>query len=134
MRRPEHPIRAVTNALEILLAYADVRRRLRRDPIDGVVDALRRRPGPELAARTPALSEAQRLAVAVESVVSRLPFESRCLVRSLVLTRMLARRGYRTEFVLSAYTGEEFGAHAWVEWHSVPLLEPGTQQVELFRL
>lgn len=134
MSLPERPVRALRNAAEIVVAYLRVRRIMEREPIDAVVGRLKSPTRPAIEPSTPALAEAQRLAGAVNATISRLPFENRCLVRSLVLLRMLDRRGYRAEFVLSAYSDDEFGAHAWIEWEHVPLLEPGHGQVELLRL
>ena len=54
-----------------------------------------------------------------------LPTDSRCLMRSLVLTQLLARRGIESRFVLGVRSGAEFKAHAWVERNDVPLLPPG---------
>jgi hypothetical protein len=53
------------------------------------------------------------------------PGDTRCLVRSLVLTRLLARRGIQAKLVIGASAGGEFLAHAWVEHDGYPVLNPG---------
>jgi hypothetical protein len=68
---------------------------------------------------------AARLGKVVSKVLDPLPFDSRCLVRSLVLTTMLARRGISSSVVIGVRSEPEFGAHAWVESGGVALLPPG---------
>ena len=63
-----------------------------------------------------------RLGRAVELTLRKLPVDSRCLVTALVLTRMLARRGIDSTFVLGVRANPSFGAHAWVERNGVALL------------
>ena len=63
-----------------------------------------------------------RLGRAVSKALAPLPFDSRCLVRSLVLTRMLARRGIPSRLVIGVEPGPDFSAHAWVEADGLPLL------------
>lgn len=47
---------------------------------------------------------------------------SRCLARSLALSRVLARRGVATDVRIGVQTVEgELKAHAWVEWHGSPI-------------
>jgi hypothetical protein len=43
-------------------------------------------------------------------------------VTALVLTRMLARRGIATTFVLGVRAQPQFAAHAWIELGGVALL------------
>lgn len=66
---------------------------------------------------------AVRLGRAVMLVLSRLPTDRRCLVRSLVLSSMLARRGIPARLVLGVRptTDEPFLAHAWVEHEGSPV-------------
>ncbi len=66
-----------------------------------------------------------RYAMAVVKVLRLLPTDSRCLVRSLVLTTVLARRGADTTLVIGVTAAPEFSAHAWVEHRGEALLEPG---------
>ena len=68
---------------------------------------------------------ALRVARAVTRTFDRLPTETPCLVRSLVLVSMLGRRGIRPQLVIGVRPGEEFGAHAWVELDGAPLLPTG---------
>ena len=64
----------------------------------------------------------RRLAAAAERVLARLPGDSRCLTRSLVVLTMLARRGIEVRLVLAARPTPTFAAHAWVERAGHPLL------------
>jgi hypothetical protein len=113
-------------ACEIATAYVRARWRLRRGSIDSVVRALRSRPSPARR-RTSAgtLVEAQRLGRAVTRVLRLLPGDTRCLVRSLVLTQLLAKRGIATQLVIGTRTGPDFLAHAWIEYEGEPVLSPG---------
>lgn len=63
-----------------------------------------------------------RLGTAVQRTLRALPVDSRCLVTALVLTRMLARRGIDSSFVLGVRAQPSFAAHAWVERGGVALL------------
>lgn len=63
-----------------------------------------------------------RLGNAVQRTLRALPVDSRCLVTALVLTRLLARRGIDSTFVLGVRSQPRFAAHAWVERDGVPLL------------
>ncbi len=54
-----------------------------------------------------------------------MPGDTRCLVRSLVLTRLLARRGIPAKLVIGARAAPDFLAHAWVEYDGDPVLSPG---------
>ena len=73
---------------------------------------------------------AVRLASAVNRVLGRLPTDSRCLVRSLVLTSLLARRGIESSLVIGARPSPTFAAHAWVEMDGRPLLPPGDARMQ----
>lgn len=66
-----------------------------------------------------------RLGRGVEQTLGHLPFDSRCLIRSLVLTRILARRGLSSSVVFAARSKPRFEAHAWVEHGGVALLPQG---------
>jgi hypothetical protein len=66
-------------------------------------------PGPQ------GVSTAAFLGHAVTRLLSHLPVDSRCLIRSLVLTRMLDRRGIPSLLVIGVNPGETLAAHAWVE-------------------
>jgi hypothetical protein len=108
---------------EILGDYARVRRGLRRGSLPAVVCALRGRPGG--GARTDTV-DCRRLARAVVRTLEALPVDSRCLMRSLVLLGLLARRGVVAELVIAVRPEErdQLAAHAWVEVRGEPLLAP----------
>ena len=124
--RPRSPMERVRLAAEIVAAYLQARRELRRAPIEPVVAALRSEaslpppaPGPH------ALEEARRLGWTVVRTLKLMPGDTRCLARSLVLTRLLARRGIPAKLVIGARPGPDFLAHAWVEYDGQPVLSPG---------
>jgi hypothetical protein len=107
-------------AAEILTAYAQVRKELRRGDLRQTVEALRRTDTivtPEVGPR--------RLAQAATRTVRLLPFDSRCLMASLVVTKLLARRGVPAVFILGVSPGPGFAAHAWVECEGRPVLPAG---------
>ncbi|MGN6190322.1 MAG: lasso peptide biosynthesis B2 protein [Conexibacter sp.] len=111
-------------AAEVLLTYVRARHALaRRRPLPALLAELR-------AVEAPAPSEAAALALALRlgRVVARtlapLPGDARCLGSSLVLVRMLARRGVDSTVVIAARTEPRFLAHAWVERDGVALLRP----------
>jgi hypothetical protein len=122
------PLRAkVRLAAEILLAYARVRVALRRDELPRAVASLRtppatRRPGP----LPDAGRDGARLGAAVIRTLEPLPANSLCLMRSLVLLRLLARRGAKGSLVIAVRPNEDLtlAAHAWVELEGRPLLAP----------
>ena len=62
--------------------------------------------------------------------LSPLPADSRCLVRSLVLVRLLARRGLPATLVLGASNTDGFEAHAWVEQDGRAVLPTGGGRFE----
>jgi transglutaminase superfamily protein len=105
-------------------AYAKVRWRLWRGDLTSTLADLRaggpakRMSGPD--ARMSAL----RLTSALGRTLRLIPADSRCLMRSLVMTRLLARRGIDTTLVLAVRLQDGFGAHAWVEVDGRPVLEP----------
>ncbi len=72
--------------------------------------------------RGPLDVDERRLAAAAVRVLQRLPGDSRCLTRSLVVLAMLARRGIEVRLVLAARPTPTFAAHAWVERGGRPLL------------
>ena len=133
-------------AAEILAAYAHARRALRRAPIDDVVAGLRSQAAVPVASidakphantgtnantgvgtdtdeRT--LYEARRLGHAVTRLLVLLPGDTRCLIRSLVLTQLLARRGISATLVIGTRPAPDFLAHAWVEHDGDPVIDPG---------
>jgi hypothetical protein len=54
-----------------------------------------------------------------------MPGDTRCLARSLVLTRLLAGRGIQAKLVIGTRPAPDFLAHAWVEHAGDPVLAPG---------
>lgn len=113
---------------EILAAYARVRWELRRAGLERTLAALRKQP--QRPAREDAVALGRRLAPVVARTLSVLPAESRCLMRSLVLTRLLARRGVPTQLVISVRPGARFAAHAWIEHDGIALLPADAPQFE----
>ena len=112
-------------AAEIVAAYAQARRALRRAPIASVVASLRSESSPAFPPAVGTLEEARRLGRAVARTLALVPGDTRCLARSLVLTRLLARRGIPAKLVIGARTAPDFLAHAWVEHAGDPVLAPG---------
>ena len=113
-------------AREILGSYLHQRRRLRRDnKLPSVLAELREPLVEDDAERTELDDQLTgiRLGRAVSRTLAPVP-DARCLLRSLVLVDMLARRGIAASFVLGVRAGPDFEAHAWVEKAGVPLLPP----------
>jgi hypothetical protein len=112
-------------AAEILASYVRQRRRLRHAKLPEVLAELRR----PLAGRESQRDELDdqltgiRLGRAVGRTLTPVP-DARCLLRSLVLVDMLARRGIGASFVLGVRKEGDFEAHAWVEKAGVALLPP----------
>jgi hypothetical protein len=113
---------------EIVLAYAQVRRLLRSAGLRETLAALRAEGAAQRAAVEP--GEARHLGRAVVRTLSLLPSDTRCLMRSLVLTRLLARRGIESRLLIAVRPGESFAAHAWVEYEGVALLPGRTASFE----
>ena len=111
--------------VEILSAYARSRRALSREPIAAVVTGLRSQSPPAQPSGRYSLAEAHRLGRAVTRLLTHVPGDTRCLTRSLVLTRLLAKRGIEARLVIGARTDPEFLAHAWVEHDGTPVLDSG---------
>lgn len=111
--------------LEIAIGYARAWRELRRAPIERVVERLRApQPGSTAEPTSAELEEARRLGRAVVRTLRLLPGDTRCLRRSLVVLRLLARRGIGVRLVIGARTGPDFLAHAWIEYGGEPVLSP----------
>jgi hypothetical protein len=124
---------------EILSVYAATRWRLPRGDIRDVASASRalldsraQLPPP------PGLDSwdvAARLGRAVYRTLRVLPTDGRCLVQSLVLSRMLSARGIPSTLVIGAHSRPDFTAHAWVEHDGRPVLPPrGYQDSRLVEL
>jgi Transglutaminase-like superfamily len=114
-------------AAEVLVTYLRARRTVRRLPLPEALARLRDRVferaqtrGPGAGAGTP-----ERLARATQRTLRTLPTDTRCLMQSVTLSALLARRGTPSRLIIGVRPGEEFGAHAWVELEGRPLLPPG---------
>jgi hypothetical protein len=118
----------VALAGEIVATYARVRWALRRRDVRAVLGELR---SPSAAAQSDdPVADGRRLGRAVQRTLAVLPTDSRCLMQSLVLTRLLARRGIDTRLVIAVRPGERFAAHAWVEHGEAALLPAGAPAFE----
>lgn len=118
-----HKLRLI---LEMSTSYVRVRRWLHAKPVAEVA-ALARRPSGTAEAPQPERESRQlalKLAWVVHRTLNHLPGDTRCLTRSLVLIRILARRGIETKLVIGVRADDGFAAHAWVELDGVPLLDP----------
>ena len=116
------PWQRVVLTIEVLATYCTVRWAIRGDDLPGAVARLRRdfeQAGP---AEEDRHGSASRLGYVVSSILKLLPTDSRCLMRSLVLTRLLARRGVPSTLIIGVSAAPEFAAHAWVEHAGRPLL------------
>lgn len=120
-------------AREVVVGYAHVRVRVARHEIAEVLVHLRQ--GVPVDAGGPdAVALGRRLARPVRRALDPLPWDSRCLMRSLVLLRMLAARGVGAQLIIGVRPGSAvLGAHAWLEHGGVPLL-PTLGYEELTRL
>ena len=109
---------------EIVVEYGRVRLLLRRSELPVVLARLRARRShtPAYADALAAKAAAIRLGRAIGRTLRYVPGDSRCLVRSLVLTSLLARRGVDVTVVIGVAPGPDFAAHAWVESEGFPLL------------
>jgi hypothetical protein len=125
-------------AVEIAATYLQARRWLRRPEITETValarqGAHRLEPGPDRSREAAQLGI--RLGVVIQQIFRLLPGDTRCLTRSVVLMRMLARRDVETTLIIGVRAAPSFGAHAWIEHAGRPLLEPieadGQRMVEL---
>ena len=114
-------------AVEIFASYVAARWYLRQTTLPSVLARLRQVDGRRADLPLPA-DQGSRLGHAVGRTLARIPGDSRCLVRSLVLVRLLARRGVASALVIAACPqteADDFTAHAWVEVSGRPVLPPG---------
>jgi len=120
---------------EIVATYARARWTLRRTDLPTTLARLRSRSAGVRRNGGEAREESLRLARTTYRALARLPADSRCLMRSLVVTGMLERRGVPAKLVVAARVDGGFGAHAWVEVDGRALLdeadEPFKRLVEL---
>jgi hypothetical protein len=110
-------------AAEILAAYVPLARLVRTNDVEAMVRVARScdRGASELPA-SEARATAVRLGKIVERLLTVLPTDDRCLIRSLVVLRLLGRRGIPARLVIGVRAETGFGAHAWVEHHGRPVL------------
>jgi hypothetical protein len=106
---------------EVLLLYARVRWLMCRHDLPRVVEALRGDVEDRQEEQAAQLF-GRRVGAALSRALNPLPFDSRCLMSSLVLTAMLARRGIRCTVVIGVQPAPSFQAHAWVEHRGQVLL------------
>ena len=132
LSEPLGPRRKLRLAAEVYIAYCYVRWWLRRHEIGEVVRRLRGWGPVDAGVASPHGGDMRqvylsglRVGRAVIRSLGLLPTDSRCLMRSLVLTGLLARRGIETSLIIGVRPEPEFAAHAWVEYAGEPLLPPG---------
>jgi Transglutaminase-like superfamily len=103
--------------IEVLMAYGATRRSLHRVELPSLVAELRpsgsTQSGPGDRVRHHEI--AVRLGFAVQRTLRLLPSDGACLVRSLVLVKLLGRRGISALLVIGVRSEPSFAAHAWVE-------------------
>lgn len=119
------PVRKVRVMVEILRAYVRARVLLGRREFPVVLAGLRDLPNTSKASELDQQLLGVRLGRAIERTLGPLPTDSRCLIKSLVLTRLLANRGIRGEFIIGVRWDPNFQAHAWVEKAGIALLDDG---------
>ena len=115
-RTGEH-VRRARLALEVVGVYARVRWLVLRHGAVPAVAVIRDdyRTRSTLESGTGRLRLGMHYSRVVVRALRLLPTDSRCLMRSLVLTAMLARHGVPATVVIGVRSEPAFGAHAWVE-------------------
>ncbi len=124
-KSPLSPTAKVALTFEVVVSLVRARRTLRRAGLPTTVAELRSVQPNRTKSADDSLASGRRLARVVWRTLAVLPGDTRCLSQSLVLTRLLARRGIDSQLVIGVRPGEKFAAHAWVEHAGVPLLPPG---------
>jgi hypothetical protein len=107
---------------EILQAYVPLARTVRANDIHAMVREARRFERPPVTSEPDPHATAVRLGLMVERLLTVLPTDDRCLIRSLVVVRLLEQRGIPSRLVVGVRTDPGFGAHAWVEHEGRPVL------------
>jgi hypothetical protein len=110
---------------EIVTAYGRVRWWLTRSTVPATVARVRRGVPRLDSGVTDGQAAAFRLARAVGRTLGPLPADSRCLMRSLVLTALLSHRGIGSTLVIGTRSLPDFAAHAWVEVDGRAVLPDG---------
>jgi transglutaminase-like putative cysteine protease len=118
------PARRARLVAEILAAYVPLLRVVRRNDVRAMVVEAR---AVDRTAVLPGDSHevASRLGGIVRRTLKVLPTDGRCLIQSLVLIRLLARRSIEARLVIGVRGGGAFAAHAWVEHDGLPVLPVG---------
>jgi hypothetical protein len=117
-------------AWEVAASYARARRAVRDSALPDALAALRAVERTRAEPGSATVEGGRRLGRAVARTLALVPGDTRCLMQSLVLTRMLAIRGVESRLVIGVRPGESFAAHAWVERDGQPLLQPGAPSFE----
>jgi hypothetical protein len=129
------PIAAkVRLVFEILGTYLRARRVLRHNDVRDALVAMRSGRSRHNKVDSSAVAQGIRLGRAVSRTLSLLPFDSRCLITSVVLTSLLSRRGIDNTVVIGVRPGDVFGAHAWVEVGGQPVIPRGSDFPRLVEL
>jgi hypothetical protein len=117
--------------VRLWITFAQVRFELRRRPLAGVVARLSSQP-----VRAPLYHDPIRLSRAITRGLRIGPWQPRCLIRSLVLYRLLRAQGDPAELVIGL-PGRAMNAdaHAWIELfgHDVGPLPGRRHHAELVR-
>jgi hypothetical protein len=119
--RPWHRARLMA---EIAAAYLPLLRVLRSNDLDRMVGQARS-PRRRIAAPADPHEAAERLGWIVNRVLGVFPTDGRCLIQSLVLSRLLAARSIGSTLVIGVSVDGAFSAHAWVEHDGVAVLPAG---------
>ena len=121
-------VRRAALTREIVATYRRARRLMRSLDLARALAVLREEPRPPAgdvaAEHGDQRFAAVRIGRAVILVLGRLPADRRCLIRSLVVSSMLARRGIPARLVLGVRpdADDPFLAHAWVEHAGLPVI------------
>ena len=120
------PTAKIRLAAEILFSYARIRWLLRSSDLPVTVERVRGDSKDLYRDGADDEAAALRLARAVARTMKPVPTDSRCLMRSLVLTALLSARGIPSTLVIGTRTLPDFAAHAWVEVGGHPVLPDGS--------
>jgi hypothetical protein len=107
---------------EVLVTYVPLLRLLRRNDAQAMVEGARCTRARIVVPASEHHETAVRLGHVTNAVLSRLPSDKRCLIRSLVVVRLLANRSIDADLIIGVRNDEGFQAHAWVEHAGRPVL------------
>lgn len=126
--------RKIPLAIEIVRTYLSVRWLLLYRGLPATVVSIRRGLREHSSGDSEQVRRVQgtRIGHAVVRVLRVLPTDGRCLMRSLVLMGLLARRGVYAKLVIGVSPDPTFEAHAWAEVDALPVL--GTDEQKFHRL